>query len=502
MSAAFTLLERQTLLAPLGLRFRDAVTGEPIGEGLAVTVYPSANPSARTRAFPNRSGAYVVHAASGLLDATRGAGDDPFWNSRASAKKSFMVEVADERRRYLPFTFAAELPARGLLTWVWPLAPGAAVLDRPAVALRDNFDDGNLDASRWGLGTLNTPASVWDQQVTALEEGGRLVVTPLAGTGGDHFNGYVSAAAWSAQDARASVEVARATQGAAQTHFTLALDDGNWFRFVAQAGQLLLRSKVAGAESSAAVAYDPGPHRWWSLRHDPAADEVSFETSADGRAWTRRRVVPRQFPLSVLSIELGAGSSASVAEPGAAAFDNFALESNPAPFVPVFSAPTRSARGGEAVLRAELWDPLARGGEGAPASYALLEARIGAGPVLRGVADRAGRVALVFPYPGPAGADDGEGGTLPPPAYTRQEWGVELRAFYERWPVPPLPLPDLRSVFEQRAANLWTDEARSIPLTRAALRFGKELVVRTHAATAVAPPEPTPLPVLLITPAT
>lgn len=502
MSTSHLLLERQTRLAPLGLCFRDAATGEPVGEGLDVTVYPSANPAARTRAFPNRSGAYVVHMAPGLLDATHGAGDDAFWNGPL-ARKPFTVEVVDQRRRYLPFTFAACLPARGLLSWVWPLeSTGTVVTSGPPVSLRDEFDDGAPDATRWRLGTLKTPQTVWDKQVTVLEREGRLEVTPLAQKETSHYNGYLSAAAWGAHGARASVEVAQATKGAAETIFTLALDAGNWFRFVAQSGRLYFQFRVGGAESSSDIAYDPAQHRWWSIRHDATGDEVTFETSADGLVWTRRRVVPRQFPLNALTVELGAGSSASVDDPGVAVFDNFVLESNPVPVMPLFSSPARAAHAGAAVLRAELWDPSARGGEGAPASYALLEARVAGRPTLRGVADDAGRVALVFPYPEPAGAIDGEGHTLPPPAFTSQEWEVGLRAYYAPRPDAPPPLPDLNAVFAQPAADLWSDEARSAPLTKAVLRFGHELVVRSHAATEGTPLEPKPLPVLLITPAT
>jgi hypothetical protein len=501
-------MERHTMLAPLGLRFRDALSGEPVGDGLSVTIYPTANPSARTTALPNRSGAYVLHSAPGLRDATHGAGDDSFWEE--VERKSFTIEVTDARRRYLPFTFEAKLPARGMFEWVWPLEGTEAVgLGRASVSLRDDFDDGQRDATKWRVGTLRLPLSeTLDEEVTALEQNGRLEVTPRASQPEQHFNGYVSAATWSVKGARASVEVAQATQGAAETIFTLSLDANNWFRFVAQAGQLLFQSRAGNGETSASVAYDPAQHRWWSFRHDAAGDEVSFETSADGRAWMRRRVVPRQFQLAAMLVELGAGTAASVGAPGAAHFDNFALESNPVPFIPLFSAPARAASGGMAILRAELWNPQADGGKGAPASFALLEASIAGRPTMRGIADREGRIALVFPYPEPSSATDGEGNTLPPVAFTSQEWEVGLRAFY----APPItapdtapdimPLPDLRAVFEQPVANLWSDEARSVPLTKAVLRFGQELVVRSHTTMSGAPLEPVPLPVLLITPAT
>ena len=497
MSASFALLERQSILAPLGLRFRDAVTGEAVAGGLAVHVYPAAAPSARTRALPNRSGAYVLHRAPGLHDAARGAGDEAFWNT--VTRKSFTVEVVDELRRYLPFTFTVELPARGLLNWVWPLeATSATNLREPSVSFRDDFGDATRDDARWRLGTLKTPPAGFDELVTARQQGGRLEVTPRTSQPGEHYNGYLSAATWGATGARARVEVAEATRGAAETIFSLALDANNYYRFAARAGELLFQSRGGNGESSANVVYDAAGQRWWSLRHDPADDRVSFETSADGRAWTTRRVVPRLFPLGALTVELGAGSSASVGDPGLAAFDNFLLEATPTPFVPLYSAPTRSASGGMAVVRAELWDPLARGGRGAPAAYALLEATVAGWPTLRGVADSAGRVAVVFPYPEPSGADDGQGGRLPPPAFASQEWEVGLRAFYA--PQAEVPaLADVAAVFAQPAANLWSDEALSAPLTQATLRFGQELIVRSSRTTEGAPPES--LPVLLITPA-
>lgn len=496
----FVSLERQSLLAPLGLGFRDAVTGAPVGEGLRVEVYPTGDPARRVRAHPNRSGAYVLHRAPGLQEVTRGAGDEAFWAGLA-ARKSFTVEVSDEGRRYLPSAFRVELPARGLFTWVWPVeGTSAANLARPAVSLRDDFENAALDASKWKLGTLNTPASVWDLQVTAQEQGGQLVVTPRSGQSGKHYNGYLSAATWGATNARASVEVPEVTQGAAETIFSAALDADNRFRILMQSGQLRFQTRVGANETSVNIPYDAALHRWWSLRHDPVGDRVVFETSGDGKSWARRRIVARSFPLSALTIELGAGTGASVPSAGLARFDNFALESNPTPAVPLYSAPTRTPAPGMAVIRAELWNPLADGGRGAPAAHALLEAKVAGLRTLRGVADADGRLALLFPYPEPAPVPDGQGGTLPPPAYTNQSWEVTLRAFHAPQD-EARPFADLDAVLRQPAATLWADEARAAPLTKETLRYGQQLVVRSKRTTTSAPLDPTPLPVLLITPA-
>lgn len=493
-------LEVQTILAPLGVRFRDAVTGAPVAEGLVITAYPTNAPSLRTVAQQNRSGAYVMHEGPGLLDFTHGAGDEDFW-SGVTQKKSFTVEVIDTSGRYLPATFPAELPNRGLFTWAWPLeATSATNTTRPSVSFRDDFGDTTRDATKWRLGTLVTPGSSHDTNVTAVEAGGRLVVTPRSGQNGRRYNGYLSVATWSATNARISVEVTQVTQGAAETMFSASHDADNRVRFVAQAGQLLFQSRVAAQDTAVSIVYDAEDHRFWSLRHDPVADEIVFETSEDGRAWVRRRVIARGFPVTALTIELGAGTGASVATPGVARFDNFLMESNPTEAVPLYSAPTRATPGGMAVLRAELWNPLANAGEGGPAAHALVEATVAGQRTLRGLSDKDGRLAIHFPYPEPTGAPDGQGGTLPPPAYTSQEWGVTLRAFYAPPQGATPPLPDLAAVLEQPEADLWSDEARSVPLPAQTLRFGRELIVRTQRTTS-APLDATPLPVLLITPA-
>jgi hypothetical protein len=491
MSATFKIIERQTLVAPLGLRFRDAATGAPVAGGLRVTVYPTANPARRAQAFPNGSGVYVAHHAAGLGASEAGAGDAQFW-AAPPARLTFTVEVSDDERRYLPYKFQTTLPARGLHRWTWPLAEASSRPPaEPAAAFADDFDNNARDAW-WKLGTLNTPASVFDANVNVAERNGRLEITPLD-AGGKHYNGYVSVAGWNLSDARASVEVAQTASGAAQTFFTLAADSNNWFRFLVEGGRLNFQTRAAGAESSPSVGFDAAQHRFWRLRHDRQADQIFFETSGDGAAWAVRRSVARLFAVTSLLVELNAGTASKVAAPGKAVFDNFRMESNPSDSLPLFSAPTRQAGGGLAALRATLWDALAD----APAAWALLEARVAGHPTVRGFSDEAGRVALVFPYPEPAAFAE----QSPPAApFTKQEWPVQLFASYApQRPAPPVP--SLPAALAQPRATLWADAARTTPLTRATLRSGRELVVRSSAAAPGSPLNDTPLPVLLMTPA-
>lgn len=493
MNAPFQLLERQTLVAPLGLRFRDAATGELVGGGLSVTVYPTDDPSRRAAAFVNRSGVYVLQHAAGLREAEFGAGDKAFWD--APPKRAFTVEVFDNEGRFQPYSFQTALPFKGIHAWAWPLGDASAQgAPEPAANFSDDFSDNTRDA-RWKLGTLTPPASSFDDKVTVAETGERLEITPRTSAGVKAYNGYVSAASWNLTDAHATVEVVQTTTNKAQTVFTLALDANNWFRFLFESAKLNFQTKVGGAETATTIPADAAQHRFWRLRHDRARDVVTFETSADGTSWAVRREVPRQFSLKSLTIELNAGTPSSVATPGKAVFDSFALESNPTQSLPLYSSPTRPVTGGMAVLRASLWDA----GTDAPAAWALMEARINGQPTVRGYADASGRVALVFPYPEPPSFVQQNPPPSPTP-FTRQEWPVSIFASYR--PQSPAPrVPDLKATLAQPRATLWADAARTTPLTKVTLRSGQQLVVRSTEAPTDAAPDGRPLPVLFITPA-
>jgi hypothetical protein len=145
------------------------------------------------------------------------------------------------------------------------------------------------------------------------------------------------------------------------------------------------------------------------------------------------------------------------------------------PAVPLFSAPGRAVPAGMAVVRAELWDVVA----GAPAAWAVLEVTPLGQPPAQGIADAAGRVAVLFPYPEPAMPPVALGSPLGGSAgsLAQQQWTVALRAAYT--PRPPSSTPDLCATLSQPAAFLWADTARSQPRTEAQLFFGQELVVRT-----------------------
>jgi hypothetical protein len=106
------VLEQVTYVAPLGLRFIDAATGQAIG-GLSVLAAPTSAPTRRTQAFANRVGIYVASGLHSLGEAERGSGDAGFWSSPPALRR-FTVEVSDQGRRFLPCQFELALPAHGL----------------------------------------------------------------------------------------------------------------------------------------------------------------------------------------------------------------------------------------------------------------------------------------------------------------------------------------------------------------------------------------------------
>ena len=144
-------------------------------------------------------------------------------------------------------------------------------------------------------------------------------------------------------------------------------------------------------------------------------------------------------------------------------------------FLPLFSRPERTAPPGTAVVRARLLYET----DLAPAAYAALEVvpRPGAAPV-RGIADERGEVAVMFPYPQPAGFAGS------PPSGTKQRlasstWRVTVEAFMPGPASPPEEggLPDLCTFLDQSPATLVTATSPPLELAEATLEYGRELVL-------------------------
>jgi hypothetical protein len=155
--------------------------------------------------------------------------------------------------------------------------------------------------------------------------------------------------------------------------------------------------------------------------------------------------------------------------------------------IPLFSTAARAVPAAMAVVRADLLDTQ----NGAPAAWAILEARLDARLIARGMADNQGRVALIFPYPDlqSSALVSPPDATLvsPPfagPALKEQRWIIELKAFYQ--PQNPVPTkPDLQAVLTQPPATIWKRQ-NTVEFEEATLTFGRELILKSESITSSA----------------
>jgi hypothetical protein len=117
------ILERWTRVAPLGLRFWDAVTDAFISDGLMVQAVPKLTTGIfrgePVQAISNRSGVYVFNHLPGLSEAEFGAGDDAYW-AAPPVQREFFINVQDVQRRFLPLIFTLKAPIQGLLDSACP----------------------------------------------------------------------------------------------------------------------------------------------------------------------------------------------------------------------------------------------------------------------------------------------------------------------------------------------------------------------------------------------
>jgi hypothetical protein len=136
---------------------------------------------------------------------------------------------------------------------------------------------------------------------------------------------------------------------------------------------------------------------------------------------------------------------------------------------PLFSAAGRAIPDGMSALRMELHDV-----GGGPAAWALVEATAGEQRVMTGVADADGRVLVPLLYPKPV-VTFGSPGIVRRPL-TEQEWPVDVTIRYRRR--DPIPnIPDLDDILSQPPATALLPASPPAPLTRATLRFGRELAI-------------------------
>lgn len=200
-----------------------------------------------------------------------------------------------------------------------------------------------------------------------------------------------------------------------------------------------------------------------------------FENSAAEDPWAAAPP-PREFQVEVADQQsrfLPCTFVVSAPERGVALF---AANGSPpwieAGAVPLFSAPGRLVPANLAVVRAEVHELTTDG----PAEWAMLEASYWSGGVrrtARGLADKRGRVLLMFAFP----EGQRSGFNHSPPATARglaeQEWPIDFRIYYE--PASGENAADYARRLSQPEVPAWRGFSPITPLSEENLRFGREL---------------------------
>ena len=175
------VLDRLTIVAPFGVRFQDAPTGEVIPDGLTVSAYPITRPNARQSLFLNRRGVYVLRHAPGLRDVENGAGDSDYWNN-LPPKKDFVIEVRDDQSRFVPFQFVVGLPAE----WNQAVSPPPAIKSMPLYSAPTRMAPAGMAVVRADLWdpTRGNDGDVGASAVLELYDNDQLVARGIADESG------------------------------------------------------------------------------------------------------------------------------------------------------------------------------------------------------------------------------------------------------------------------------------------------------------------------------
>ncbi len=121
-----TVIERQTIFTPLGIRFWDPASDSQIGHGLAVRAWPDGATEPVRSAFRTASGIYAFQGLPGLRDVEYPANGGG--SASPPAGQRFVVAVQDEQRRFLPAVLRLDAPFFGIY-------PTAAASSPPGAAL-------------------------------------------------------------------------------------------------------------------------------------------------------------------------------------------------------------------------------------------------------------------------------------------------------------------------------------------------------------------------------
>lgn len=195
------------------------------------------------------------------------------------------------------------------------------------VLLEDNFNDNSRDAAKWALGSI----AFENAGVGVAEANQQIEISPLALTGTPAIYGYKSLLnTYDFTGREAVVRIAADIDPNTEAWLVVALDADNYLRTWVASGNLQTRSRAAAVNSNQNHGtFSFATHTYWRIRHDAGPDEIVWEYSANGIAWTELRRLARPITITSMGIYLSGGTGSSIASPGLVKFDDFFLRDPP-----------------------------------------------------------------------------------------------------------------------------------------------------------------------------
>jgi hypothetical protein len=119
------ILEKHSLACLLGVRFWDSVTQSSVGGDLRVTARPAGadRGTLERNATRTPSNVFAFHWLPGTRDIESEADDPGFWNLPGTLQpRKFVIEANDPSGQFMPCTFEADAPNRGLFPFPSPFS--------------------------------------------------------------------------------------------------------------------------------------------------------------------------------------------------------------------------------------------------------------------------------------------------------------------------------------------------------------------------------------------
>lgn len=191
--------------------------------------------------------------------------------------------------------------------------PADAQAGSETVLLADDFNGPAIDSAKWKIAVLS---GYQDATIPVVQRNNRLEIGPLKQNAIDSsYNALLSVNTYNLTGAYAWMQSVQAPPSttAAALMLTLALDNANHYRISADNGLLRFEKKLAATKSViASVTFSATTHAFWRIRHDPAADQIVFETAPNSGGvpgtWSTRATVPRQLSIAALRVEVKGGT--------------------------------------------------------------------------------------------------------------------------------------------------------------------------------------------------